>query len=66
MDVSVLWLNNAVYFNFFKNFYILFKVFVTQAMAGNNRLGGQDFNERIYRLLLKVFFIFSNNFKFNF
>ncbi|CAK5080553.1 unnamed protein product [Meloidogyne enterolobii] len=39
MDVSVLWLNNAV--------------FVTQAMAGNNRLGGQDFNERIYRLLLK-------------
>ena len=39
MDVSVLWLNNAV--------------FVTQAMAGNNRLGGQDFNEQIQRLLLR-------------
>uniref|UniRef100_A0A183CDE9 Uncharacterized protein n=1 Tax=Globodera pallida TaxID=36090 RepID=A0A183CDE9_GLOPA len=39
MDVSVLWLNNAV--------------FVTQAMAGNNRLGGQDFNERIHRMLLR-------------
>ncbi|KAL3090898.1 hypothetical protein niasHS_007273 [Heterodera schachtii] len=39
MDVSILWLNNAV--------------FVTQAMAGNNRLGGQDFNERIQRMLLQ-------------
>jgi stress 70 chaperone-associated protein len=40
MDVSILWLNNAV--------------FVTQAMAGNNRLGGQDFNERIQTMLLQV------------
>jgi molecular chaperone DnaK (HSP70) len=53
MDVSVLWLNNAVFFNKI-NFIIIFKVFVTQAMAGNNRLGGQDFNERIYKLLLQV------------
>ncbi|KAK0395861.1 hypothetical protein QR680_001468 [Steinernema hermaphroditum] len=33
LDVSVLWLQGGV--------------FVTQAMAGNNRLGGQDFNDRV-------------------
>jgi molecular chaperone DnaK (HSP70) len=38
--VSVLWLNNGV--------------FVVQAMAGNNRLGGQDFNERLQKLMLEV------------
>lgn len=26
-------------------------VFVTQAMAGNNRLGGQDLNERMQRVI---------------
>lgn len=37
LDVSVLWLQGGV--------------FVTQAMAGNNRLGGQDLNERVQRVL---------------
>lgn len=27
-------------------------VFVTQAMAGNNRLGGQDFNDRVQKHLI--------------
>jgi len=40
LDVSILWLQGGV--------------FVTQAMAGNNRLGGQDFNERIQKHLIKV------------
>ena len=40
LDVSVLWLNSGV--------------FITQAMAGNNRLGGQDFNNRVQRMLIKV------------
>ncbi|CAI2340229.1 unnamed protein product [Caenorhabditis sp. 36 PRJEB53466] len=39
LDVSVLWLQGGV--------------FVTQAMAGNNRLGGQDFNERVQRHLIE-------------
>jgi len=39
LDVSVLWLNNAV--------------FIAQAIAGNNHLGGQDFNERVRELILK-------------
>lgn len=38
LDVSVLWLQGGV--------------FVTQAMAGNNRLGGQDFNDRVQKHLL--------------
>ncbi|KAH7727206.1 dnaK protein [Aphelenchoides avenae] len=37
LDVSVLWIQGGV--------------FVTQAMAGNNRLGGQDLNERIQRVI---------------
>lgn len=41
MDVSVLWLQGAT--------------FVTQAMAGNNRLGGQDFNDRVQKHILTVF-----------
>ena len=40
LDVSILWLQGGV--------------FVTQAMAGNNRLGGQDFNERIQKHLINV------------
>lgn len=40
LDVSVLWLQGGV--------------FVTQAMAGNNRLGGQDFNERVQKHVLKL------------
>ncbi|CAP22062.2 Protein CBR-STC-1 [Caenorhabditis briggsae] len=39
LDVSVLWLQGGV--------------FVTQAMAGNNRLGGQDFNERVQKHLIE-------------
>ncbi|TMS35563.1 hypothetical protein L596_002941 [Steinernema carpocapsae] len=38
LDVSVLWLQGGV--------------FVTQAMAGNNRLGGQDFNDRVQHFLI--------------
>jgi len=38
LDVSVLWLQGGV--------------FVTQAMAGNNRLGGQDFNDRVQKHML--------------
>ncbi|WKX96545.1 hypothetical protein Q1695_012741 [Nippostrongylus brasiliensis] len=38
LDVSVLWLQGGV--------------FVTQAMAGNNRLGGQDFNDRVQKHIL--------------
>uniref|UniRef100_A0A0K0DHV6 Heat shock 70 kDa protein 13 n=1 Tax=Angiostrongylus cantonensis TaxID=6313 RepID=A0A0K0DHV6_ANGCA len=40
LDVSVLWLQGGV--------------FVTQAMAGNNRLGGQDFNDRVQKHVLSV------------
>ena len=40
LDVSVLWLQGGV--------------FVTQSMAGNNRLGGQDFNDRVQKHILKV------------
>lgn len=40
LDVSVLWLQGGV--------------FITQALAGNNRLGGQDFNERVQKHLMKV------------
>jgi stress 70 protein chaperone microsome-associated 60kDa protein len=29
-------------------------VFITQALAGNNRLGGQDFNERVQKHLMRV------------
>ena len=39
LDVSVLWLNGGV--------------FVTHGMAGNNRLGGQDFNNRIQKMLVQ-------------
>ncbi|CAI5440653.1 unnamed protein product [Caenorhabditis angaria] len=39
LDVSVLWLQGGV--------------FVTQAMAGNNRLGGQDFNDRVQKFIIK-------------
>ncbi|GMT15176.1 hypothetical protein PFISCL1PPCAC_6473 [Pristionchus fissidentatus] len=39
LDVSVLWLQGGV--------------FVTQAMAGNNRLGGQDFNDRVQKIVVK-------------
>lgn len=39
LDISILWLANGM--------------FVVQAMAGNNRLGGQDFNQRIQQLLLQ-------------
>ncbi|TKR69218.1 hypothetical protein L596_021402 [Steinernema carpocapsae] len=39
LDVSVLWLQGGV--------------FVTQAMAGNNRLGGQDFNDRVQHFLME-------------
>uniref|UniRef100_A0A1I7XZP2 Heat shock 70 kDa protein 13 n=1 Tax=Steinernema glaseri TaxID=37863 RepID=A0A1I7XZP2_9BILA len=38
LDVSVLWLQGGI--------------FVTQAMAGNNRLGGQDFNDRVQHHLM--------------
>ncbi|CAJ0607273.1 unnamed protein product [Cylicocyclus nassatus] len=38
LDVSVLWLQGGV--------------FVTQAMAGNNRLGGQDFNDRVQKRII--------------
>ncbi|KAK6009632.1 DnaK family protein, partial [Ostertagia ostertagi] len=40
LDVSVLWLQGGT--------------FVTQAMAGNNRLGGQDFNDRVQKHILSV------------
>ncbi|KAK6042415.1 DnaK family protein [Cooperia oncophora] len=40
LDVSVLWLQGGV--------------FVTQSMAGNNRLGGQDFNDRVQKHILSV------------
>uniref|UniRef100_A0AC35GGN0 Heat shock protein 70 n=1 Tax=Panagrolaimus sp. PS1159 TaxID=55785 RepID=A0AC35GGN0_9BILA len=40
LDVSIIWLQGGV--------------FVTQAMAGNNRLGGQDFNERTQKHLIQV------------
>ncbi|ETN83384.1 DnaK family protein, partial [Necator americanus] len=40
LDVSVLWLQSGV--------------FITQAMAGNNRLGGQDFNDRVQKHILTV------------
>ncbi|KHJ87895.1 DnaK family protein [Oesophagostomum dentatum] len=40
LDVSVLWLQGGV--------------FVTQAMAGNNRLGGQDFNDRVQKHLISI------------
>uniref|UniRef100_A0A914WZP2 Heat shock 70 kDa protein 13 n=1 Tax=Plectus sambesii TaxID=2011161 RepID=A0A914WZP2_9BILA len=40
LDVSVLWLQGGM--------------FVTRAMAGNNRLGGQDFNDRVLQHLLKT------------
>uniref|UniRef100_A0A7E4W4B8 Heat shock 70 kDa protein 13 n=1 Tax=Panagrellus redivivus TaxID=6233 RepID=A0A7E4W4B8_PANRE len=40
LDVSILWLQGGV--------------FVTQAMAGNNRLGGQDFNDRTQLHILNV------------
>ncbi|EYC23883.1 hypothetical protein Y032_0014g2198 [Ancylostoma ceylanicum] len=40
LDVSVLWLQGGV--------------FVTQAMAGNNRLGGQDFNDRVQKHILSA------------
>uniref|UniRef100_W6NBY1 Heat shock 70 kDa protein 13 n=1 Tax=Haemonchus contortus TaxID=6289 RepID=W6NBY1_HAECO len=40
LDVSVLWLQGGV--------------FVTQAMAGNNRLGGQDFNDRVQKHIISV------------
>jgi len=40
LDVSVLWLNSGV--------------FITQGMAGNNRLGGQDFNNRVQQMLIEV------------
>uniref|UniRef100_A0A1I7W7D9 Heat shock protein 70 family n=1 Tax=Heterorhabditis bacteriophora TaxID=37862 RepID=A0A1I7W7D9_HETBA len=40
LDVSVLWLQGGV--------------FVTQAMAGNNRLGGQDFNDRVQKHVLQL------------
>lgn len=40
LDVSILWLQGGV--------------FVAQAMAGNNRLGGQDFNERTQKYLIQV------------
>ncbi|TKR69219.1 hypothetical protein L596_021403 [Steinernema carpocapsae] len=39
LDVSVLWLQGGV--------------FVTQAMAGKNRLGGQDFNDRVQHFLME-------------
>ncbi|CAB3404616.1 unnamed protein product [Caenorhabditis bovis] len=39
LDVSVLWLQGGV--------------FVTQSKAGNNRLGGQDLNDRIQKFLIK-------------
>ncbi|CAJ0945938.1 unnamed protein product, partial [Mesorhabditis belari] len=39
LDVSVLRLQGAT--------------FVTQAMAGNNRLGGQDFNDNVQKFLIK-------------
>ena len=40
MDASVLYLRGGV--------------FMTLAMAGNNRLGGQDFNDRVHKHLLRV------------
>uniref|UniRef100_A0AC34GSF6 Heat shock protein 70 n=1 Tax=Panagrolaimus sp. ES5 TaxID=591445 RepID=A0AC34GSF6_9BILA len=40
LDVSILWLQGGV--------------FVTQAMAGNNRLGGQDFNERTQKHIIQI------------
>ncbi|MFH4980178.1 hypothetical protein AB6A40_006887 [Gnathostoma spinigerum] len=40
LDVSLLWLQGGV--------------FVTVAMAGNNRLGGQDFNDRVQRHLMNL------------
>ncbi|KAM3719484.1 Heat shockprotein [Dirofilaria immitis] len=39
LDVSILWLQGGI--------------FVTIAMAGNNRLGGQDFNDRVVNHLLQ-------------
>ena len=40
MDVSILYLQSGV--------------FMTLAMAGNNRLGGQDFNDRLLKHLIKL------------
>lgn len=40
LDISVLWINGGV--------------FITQALAGNNRLGGQDFNDNILKMFRKV------------
>lgn len=42
LDVSILWLQGGI--------------FVTRAMAGNNRLGGQDFNERVQNHLMAVIY----------
>uniref|UniRef100_A0A915AZZ1 Heat shock 70 kDa protein 13 n=1 Tax=Parascaris univalens TaxID=6257 RepID=A0A915AZZ1_PARUN len=39
LDVSLLWLQGSV--------------FVTLAMAGNNRLGGQDFNDRVQKHIIE-------------
>jgi stress 70 chaperone-associated protein len=49
MDVSVLMLQGGM--------------FITQSLAGNNRLGGQDFNDLTLKFLQKVaFFYFSHIF----
>lgn len=39
LDISVLWINGGL--------------FITQALAGNNRLGGQDFNNNILEMFKK-------------
>lgn len=43
MDVSVLMLQGGM--------------FITQSLAGNNRLGGQDFNDLTLKFLQKAIFI---------
>lgn len=43
MDVSVLMLQGGM--------------FITQSLAGNNRLGGQDFNDRTLRFLKEVSYL---------
>uniref|UniRef100_A0A0N4ZWP0 Heat shock 70 kDa protein 13 n=1 Tax=Parastrongyloides trichosuri TaxID=131310 RepID=A0A0N4ZWP0_PARTI len=46
LDVSVIWMQGSV--------------FETIAMAGNNRLGGQDFNDNIQKFILKKIKIENN------
>ncbi|VDN30025.1 unnamed protein product [Gongylonema pulchrum] len=47
LDVSILWLQGVM--------------FMTIAMAGNNRLGGQDFNDRVQHHLMEVLLFIRRN-----